>query len=354
MRDLPSATTESTATSSAINRRQLLSLRADWSRDTRQENPVVDWVRISHSAMACKFEAIVDSSGDRGMAAAQACFDEVDRLESILSVFNPSGELSSLNRGAAASAVSVGPELFNLLQLCRTIHEDTEGAFDVTTGSLSHCWGFHDRKPHIPEAQHLAAALNSVGFHRVSLGQDRIVSFASDGLCINLGGVGKGYSLDCGAAKIRTFGIETVLLSAGFSSILALGSGCDRAGWLVGLRHPVFKDRRLATVRLHSCALGTSGQEEQWCEAGGRRYGHILDPRTGYPPKEALSVTVIANSAARADALATAFFVGGPELANRYCAIHENVVAIMLLERDLVRPIVIGSSNQAVVELLNE
>ena len=304
--------------------------------------------------MACKFEAIVASSGDRGIAAAQACFDEVDRLESILSVFNPSGELSFLNRNAAASAVSVGPELFNLLQLCRSIHEETVGAFDVTTGSLSHCWGFHDRKPHLPEARHLAAALNTVGFHRVSLGKDRAVSFASDGLRINLGGVGKGYALDRGAEKMRTFGMETALLNAGFSSILALGAGCDSAGWLVGLRHPAFIGRRLATVRLHSCALGTSGQEEQWCEAGGQRYGHILDPRTGYPPKEVLSVTVVANSAARADALATAFFVGGPELANRYCAIHEDVVAIMLLERDLFRPIVIGSSNQAVVELVNE
>lgn len=153
---------------------------------------------------------------------------------------------------------------------------------------------------------------------------------------------------------MRTFGMKTALLSAGFSSILALGSGCDRAGWLAGLRHPVFKERRLAKVRMHSCALGTSGQEEQWCEADGRRYGHILDPRTGYPPKEVLSATVIANSATLADALATAFFVGGPELANRYCATHEDVIAIMLLEHDLYHPIVIGSSSQAAVELTNE
>ena len=304
--------------------------------------------------MACTFEAIVATGGDREITAAQACFDEVDRLESILSVFNPSSELSILNRSAATSAVQVGPELFHLLQFCRSIHGETEGAFDVTTGLLSRCWGFHDRKPHLPEPQPLAAALQSVGFHRVSLGPDCDVSFSSSDLRINLGGVGKGYALDCGAAKLRTCGMETALLSAGFSSILALGSGLDGAGWLVGLRHPVFKDQRLGTIRLRSCALGTSGQEEQWCESGGQRYGHILDPRTGFPPKGTLSVTVIADLAARADALATAFFVGGPELANRYCAIHEDVVAIMLLERDLSRPIVIGSSNQAVVELTND
>jgi thiamine biosynthesis lipoprotein len=304
--------------------------------------------------MACSFEAIVASRGAGGMAAIQACFDEVDRLESILSIFNPSSELSFLNRNAAESAVPVPPELFHLLQFCRGMHAQTEGAFDVTTGSLSHCWGFHDRKPQFPEPQSLARSMHSVGFHHISFGNDHSVSFGCAGLSINLGGVGKGYALDCGAAKLRTFGMETALLSAGFSSILALGSGPHGAGWLVGLRHPVFKDRRLGTVRLHSCALGTSGQEEQWCEAGGQRYGHIFDPRTGLPPKGTLSVTVIADSATCADALATAFFVGGPELANRYCAIHEDVVAIMLLERDSSRPIVIGSSNQAVVELTND
>ena len=304
--------------------------------------------------MACTFEAIVASSADRGITAAQTCFAEVDRLESILSVFNPSSELSILNCNAAASAVSVGPELFQLMQFCRSMHEESGGAFDVTTGSLSRCWGFHDRNPHLPDAQHLAKALNSVGFHRVSFGQDCQVVFHSRDLLINFGGVGKRYALDQAAEKLRTFGMETALLNAGFSSILALGSGFDGAGWFVGLRHPVFTDQRLGTIRMRSCALGTSGQEEQWCETGGQRYGHILDPRTGFPPKGTLSVTVIANSATKADALATAFIVGGPDLANRYCASHEDVIAIMLLERDLSRPIVIGSSNQAVVELMNE
>jgi len=304
--------------------------------------------------MACKFEAIIASSDDCGIAAAQAYFDEVDRLESMLSIFNPSSELSFLNRNAAASGVTVGPELFHFLQLCRKLHAESEGAFDVTTGLLSRCWGFHDRKPQLPEPRSLRAALQSVGFHRVSLGPDRKVSFSSSDLNINLGGVGKGYALDCGAAKLRTFGMETALLSAGFSSILALGSGLDSTGWLIGLRHPVFKNQRLGIIRMRSCALGTSSQEEQWCEAVGQRYGHILDPRTGFPPKGPLSVTVIADSATRADALATAFFVGGPELANRYCAIHKEVLAIMLLERDISRPIVIGSSNQAVVELMND
>jgi thiamine biosynthesis lipoprotein len=100
--------------------------------------------------------------------------------------------------------------------------------------------------------------------------------------------------------------------------------------------------------------MATSSQEEQWFEESGERYGHILDPQTGFPPTRVRSVSVIADSAARADALATAFFVGGPELAARYCSKHKGVTAVMLLARDLSNPIVFGSCDQAIVEVVND
>jgi len=100
--------------------------------------------------------------------------------------------------------------------------------------------------------------------------------------------------------------------------------------------------------------MGTSGQEEQWFETDGQRYGHILDPGTGFPAKDMASVSVIADSAARADALATAFFVGGPELAKRYCSKHTGVIAILLPADDLSHALVIGSSDRATVETVNE
>ncbi len=112
---------------------------------------------------------------------------------------------------------------------------------------------------------------------------------------------------------------------------------------------PTQQKQRLATLRLRDCALSTSGSEEQFFEHNGQRYGHIIDPRTGWPAKEVTSVSVIANSGAMSDSLATAFYIGGRELADRYCAAHPDVLAIML-ERDAERPVIIGSNRNCEVE----
>ncbi len=312
-----------------------------------------EWTRVSRSAMACQFEAIFAPECEIAVSVSEEYFRVVDRLESILSIFRPDSEVSVLNCLAAERAVYVGPELLALLELCELLHRETGGAFDVTSGALSKCWGFEARRPSIPSLEALAVARNSSGFHRISFNRQGVVSFLATGLRINFGGIGKGFALDQGAARIRARGIVTALLSAGNSSMLALGDGPDGHGWNVGLRHPIFKNQRIGTVRLHSYALGTSGQEEQSIEIEGLRYGHILDPRSGWPVRSVVSVTVLAHSATEADALATAFFVGGKELAERYCSAHPGIVAIMLLESDLSRPTIIGSSDQVEVNFGN-
>lgn len=344
------ATTMNYAPARILNRRQLLSLDDAWLSDRPPEANADGWIRISRRAMACRFEVVVASEGDQEILAAQECLDEVDRLESILTIFRSESEASLLNREADLHPVSVGVELYELLQFCQRMHRETEGAFDITTGALSKYWGFKERKPRFPTSEVLEAARERVGFHFISLGQDRTVTFHSRSLQINFGGVGKGYALDRGASSLRARGIDTALLSSGFSSVLALGDGPEDAGWLIGLRHPVFKDRRMGAVRLRSCGMATSGQEEQGFEVDGRRYGHILDPRTGFPASGVASVSVIADSAARADSLSTAFFIGGAELAKRYCNEHEGIVAIMLEAHDLSHPVVIGSCDRVSVE----
>jgi thiamine biosynthesis lipoprotein len=304
--------------------------------------------------MACNFKVIVDLQSGRGVRAASECLDEIDRLESILSVFRPSSEISRINSEGAIRPVLAGPELLELLHLCRELHKDSEGAFDITTGSLTECWGFQERSPRLPAVGVLATAREGVGAQLVSVGIDGRVSLRHPGVRINFGGVGKGYALDRGAGKMAGHGIGTALLSGGSSSVVALGAGPDGDGWHVGLKHPAHTDKRMASVRLRSCAMGTSSQEEQWFEESGTRYGHILDPQTGFPPTAVRSVSVITDSAARADALATAFFVGGPVLAERYCSAHRDTVAIMLLAYELSRPIVIGSWDKAIVEVASD
>ena len=334
-------------------RRQLLSRGGLRRRNERSEIVLDSWVTVSRRAMACTFKVTVGAADGRAVRAAGECLDEVERLESILSIFRPDSDASRINREAATRPVSAGPELIELLQLCQRVNDESEGAFDITTGALTECWGFQDRNPRLPTDDALSSARKRVSAGRINIGTNDAVSFGAAGMRVNFGAVGKGYALDRGAQRMTAHGIDNALFSAGYSSVLAIGAGPEGEGWSVGLRHPLARDRRMATVRLHSCAMGTSSQEEQWFENGGKRYGHILDPRTGFPPTEVQSVSVIADTAALADALATAFFVGGQELAERYCTEHEGTVAVMLLSRGLSRSVVIGARDGAVVEVEN-
>jgi FAD:protein FMN transferase len=313
---------------------------------------------VSRAAMACRFEVTLPLEDQSGVSAARQALDEVDRLEDQLTIFRESSEVSFINREAATNPVSVEQSLFSLLLLCRELWGETGGAFDITSGPLSRCWGFLRRQGRIPELNEIEDAKALVGGDKLLFDcESRALRFARPGVEINLGSIGKGYALDRIAAMMRKRA-RAALLSAGSSSILAIGGaiGGDSSGhnsWTVGVRHPVDKQRRLAVARLRDAALSTSGGEEQFFEYGGKRYGHIIDPRTGQPADRVASVTVIGSSAAVTDALATAFYVGGAELAGAYCDAHPGVMVLML-ESGANRPILFGSNNQCEVEIVNE
>ncbi len=300
--------------------------------------------------MACRFEVTVPVWHQAAVQTARKALDEVDRLEQQLSVFREESEISYLNRNAANASVTLESSLFQLLCECHQLWVQTEGAFDITAGPLTRCWGFLRREGKLPHPDELKRAKEVVGSDRLLFDPEaRSVRFKSTGVEINLGSIGKGYALDRVTASI-TSQLPTALLNAGASSMRAIGGGeLGGRGWPVGLRHPRNKNRRLARLRIRNCALSTSGSEEQFFEHGGKRYGHIIDPRTGWPAGTVTSVTVVAQSAAISDALATAFYVGGRELAERYCCNHPNVLAIML-ETDSETPVVIGANRGCVVE----
>ena len=149
---------------------------------------------------------------------------------------------------------------------------------------------------------------------------------------INLGSIGKGYALDRIAELFESKGIENFLLHGGNSSVLGRGTCAD--GWWIGLRHPLVPERRIGEILLRDRALGTSGSGTQFFTHEGRRYGHILDPRTGRPADGMLSVTVAAASGAEADALATAFYVLGVDAALEYCRQHPGIAAILMSPGD--------------------
>jgi thiamine biosynthesis lipoprotein len=328
---------------------QSLTRRTFLNFNAQKPEPSGFWLHVNRSAMACRFEVTLPIGDRAGVAVATSALNQVDELEAQLSVFRESSEISLINREAATQAVPVEHSLFDLLSLCKSLHEQTERAFDITVGPLTRCWGFLRRGGRIPVAAELEHARSLVGSQKVLLDDEtRTIRFIRDGMEINLGSIGKGYALDRVAASMRGR-VGNALLNAGASSIYAAGGGDRSEGWSVGLRDPRNKNRRLARLRLRDCALSTSGSEEQFFEHEGRRYGHIIDPRSGWPAQRVTSVSVVARSAAISDALATAFFIGGREVVEKYCVANSEVLVIML-ERDAKRLLVFGSNRGCYIE----
>lgn len=285
--------------------------------------------------MACQFEVMLPPGSPSHVTAALAALDLVDALEAQLTVYRETSEVARLNREAARSWVQVEGGLFDLLQLAKRLHAETAGAFDVTAGPLIKCWGFFKRAGRMPEPQALAEARRCVGSEWVLLDPEaRAVHFARGGVEINLGAIGKGYALDRACQMLEERGVREFLLHGGRSSVLArVGreeAQANQEGWRIGVRHPLFPHRRLAEIRLGNQALGTSGSGVQFFRHEGKRYGHILDPRTGWPADGVYSATVVAPTAAEADALATAFYILGPQEAAAYCRSHPGVGMLLV------------------------
>lgn len=316
-------------------------------------SPDSHWIHIHRPAMACRFEITLPIEDHRGVDLARQSLDRINQLEDQLTVFRDTSEISLINRVAAERPIKIEAQLFELLLLAQRLYRETEGAFDITSAPLTRCWGFFTREGRLPKAAELDASRERVGMHQLIFNvQDRTLRFTGPGVELNLGSIGKGYALDVVATMMRRHGTKAALLSGGSSSILALGpAAAGNEGWLVGLRHPRRRDARWATVRLRDCGMATSGSGEQYFEVEGKRYGHIIDPRTGAPVEGRASVTVIAPTAAEADALATAFYVGGSELAERYCGRHRETLALIVEDRDLDNPLIIGSSARCHLEL---
>jgi FAD:protein FMN transferase len=303
-------------------------------------------LRFGRRAMATQFEVILPWGTPRADAAAGETLDLIDRLESQLSAYRPSSELSRLNRIAAQAPMPVEPRLFELLQECERLSRETGGAFDITAGPLIKAWGFFERAGRVPSDTELTAARVTVGTEHVALDPERrSVRFDRPGVEINLGSIGKGYALDRAAELLHErWKITCGLLDGGTSSVLAIGAPTEcREGWEIGLRHP-WQPRRIARVRLRDRALATSGAKHQHFAYNDRKLGHVLDPRTGRPAAGIALAAAFAPTAAEADALATAFYVLGCDGTERYCAEYPTVGALLLLEGNDAQLIAINVS----------
>jgi thiamine biosynthesis lipoprotein len=265
-------------------------------------------------AMGTTFSVVLYGSDEASMNdAVDAAFEEVHRLDALLSNYRPASEWSRINRDAAAHPVAISPELFRLLSDCIEYSRASEGAFDVTIGPLMRAWGFSGGGRHVPSADQIREALQVVGYRHVQLNAGkRTVRFDRTGVEIDPGGVGKGYAVDRMVEILRARGIRNALVAASGSSIFALGNPPEEPrGWPISIADPSDHRKNAAQVFLKDLSLSTSGSYEKSFVSGGHRYSHIMDPRRGIPAESAVQVNVIAPRAIDSEVWAKPYFIQG-------------------------------------------
>jgi thiamine biosynthesis lipoprotein len=258
--------------------------------------------------------AIVAYGPDAGRVrtAISDALDEAARLDAMLSNYKPDSEWSRMNRLAAEKPVRVSEELFGLLAACETYSRESDGTFDISVGPLMKVWGFYKHSGRLPGRAEVLSALNSVGYRNIILDpRTRTVRFAKKGVELDPGGIGKGYAVDRMVDVLRSDGIPAALVSAGGSSIYALGAPPDKKGWCIDLDKPGNSAAPAQSVTLRDESLSTSGNSEKFFYAAGKRWSHIMDPRTGYPSRGMASVSVLAPKTIDSEAWAKPYYILG-------------------------------------------
>ncbi len=246
-------------------------------------------------------------------AALAAAIAEVERLEARYSRYRDTSFLSEINRVAAlGGTIEVDPETAGLLDYAATCHAESDGLFDITSGILRRVWRFQEQR--LPAAPEVEALLSRVGWHRLDWRAPRLV-FAQPGLELDFGGIVKEYAADRVAALLQARGVPHALVNLG-GDIRAAGPRADGSAWQIGIRDPRRAGGILLRVALREGALSTSGDYERCIEIDGVRYGHVLDPRTGWPVRFMASASVLAPLCVVAGSASTIALLrgeGGPD-----------------------------------------
>jgi thiamine biosynthesis lipoprotein len=300
-------------------------LGAGWAAPVR-----ADWqTRVTDGIMGTRITVEVwaedSASADKANAAVLAVMRHIDAT---MSTYKASSEVSQVNARAADGPMPISKELFDLLQTAREYSRLTEGAFDITYASVGYLYDF--RKHVHPDEAQIKAALPAVNYEHVLLdAEHQTVRFSQKGVRIDLGGIAKGYAVDCGIEALRALGITHGYVAAGGDSRM-IG---DRFGkpWVVGIRDPMKGEGAvIARVPLVDAAMSTSGDYERFFDEGGVRYHHIIDPHTGHSASKVRGATVIARTAVRTDGLSKTAFVLGPEKAMEIYNRIDDVDAIIV------------------------
>jgi thiamine biosynthesis lipoprotein len=270
-----------------------------------------DWLTETQNIMGtrCTVELWSEDKA-RGQAAMASVFADMHRIDRLMSTWKEDTEISLVNREGSKHPVKVSEELFRLLQESVKYSELTRGAFDITYASVGYLYDF--KKGVHPDSAAIAAALPGIDWRRMVLDEEKLtVYFTRPGMRIDLGGIAKGHSVDRGIELLRKQGITRAMVNAGGDTRI-IG---DRFGkpWVVGLRHPDQPGESYLSIPIVDSAFSTSGDYERYFDENGKRFHHIIDPKTGDSARKIRAVTVIAPTATRSDALTKSVFIMGAE-----------------------------------------
>ena len=298
--------------------------------------------RSSRPAMGTTVEIFLYApDGETAAALFETAFSEVERVEAALSSYRPTSEVSRINRRASDGPLTTDPEVFDLLVEAQKLSRMTGGAFDFTVGPLTRAWGFFDAQGRYPSERELDEARSRTGWAKVLMDEEsRTVFFLSPDIELDLGGIGKGWALDRVGRRFQGLGVTSALLGFGRSSYLAIGAPPETSGWTVRIPDPSLPGDDLTSVLLRNQALSTSGSSERYFDLDGKKYSHIIDPRTGVPAQELVQVTVVAPTATVGDAISTALFVLGPEGGGELAHRHRDLQALLVSVKEGERRVV--------------
>src|SRR5262245_3548477 len=257
---------------------------------------------------------IVCYAGEDNIArlAANAAFSRIAELDDIMSDYSPTSELTRLSQRAGGPPEEVSPDLFYVLCKAQQMAKMTDGAFDVTVGPVVRLWRRARRQHELPNPERLTQVLGHIGFRKLLLDEaTHRAELSESGMVLDLGGIAKGYAADEALKVLVRSGMARSLVAAG-GDIAVAGPPPDRDGWTVAISSLDANDKQTRSLFLKNAAVSTSGDAEQFVEIQGKRYSHIVDPRTGIGLVGHRSVTVVSPDGVTSDSLATAVSVMGP------------------------------------------
>ena len=270
--------------------------------------------RIGKKMMGCWFELLtVDSDEVKALTALEQGIAEIERIETLLSEFIPGSQTSLLNLAAGKQGVKVDEEVYHLVQRAINISQLTQGAFDITAGTLKKLYHFNKGQDLFPNQHQVNRALSKTGFHHIKLREDREIFLEKEGMNISFAAIGKGYAADCVIRRWKKEGIAGGVVNAS-GDLTLFGNRADGSAWNVGVAHPDQRHQMLFWLPLCDGAVATSGDYEQYFMHERKRYSHNINPRTGMPLSGIKSVTVTGSSAELCDALCTAIYVMNTEV----------------------------------------